>query len=695
MSFYQRTATWFACVLAFAGVAQPFQQEDPATQAVVRVSVDLVQVDAVVTNSKDEPVTDLTAQDFIILQDGKPQQITNFSFIRTEAATKPAAAVGKTSRGKGKAQPAPALPPMPLKREKLRRTIALLVDDLGLSAEYALRTRQWVKNWIANEMQPNDLVAVMRTGAGVGALHQFSNDKRLLNAAADLISYNAASRVGVASGFDPIPASDEIQRDNFGFSRPMVGQERDLVFTKFSLKSIQYVAEGLKDLPGRKSIILFTEKLQVQFNGCQGEDQGRAAAMKEPLQKLIDTANRAGVVIHSIDPRGVINTAHVCELLASQDGMSILAKQTGGLFMQGHNDIDRALETVANDGNGYYLIGYQPDSQTISEMKKGKPKSHKIQVRVTRSGLTVRSRSEFFSTPDTPPAGNLLARQQQVEKAFYSPFKSEDLRVRLTGLFSQTKDEKSVINALLYFDANQLVFSDTPDGWRKATVEITAGLYGADGQEIDFADKTWNITAKGKTYEYMQKNGVAFLMNVPVKQPGVYQMRLVLRDTATGKLGSATQVIEVPNVRDGKLVLSGILLAADKTKSRAAADQAEGVIEEVDSRKTAAVRVFESGETVAWSYQILNVKSGKDNKPQLTAQIRLFQDGKQAYEGTQSGMNAEALGSSKRMIAADQIYLKQLPPGYYVLQIAVTDMLAKEGQRTAFQSIDFDAEGPK
>jgi VWFA-related protein len=691
MSFYQRTATWLACILVFTGVAQPFQQEDSAAQTIVRVSVDLVQVDAVVTNSKDEPVNDLTAQDFIILQDGKPQQITNFSFIRTEEATKPA--TEKAPVAKGKARPVPPPPPMPLKRGNLRRTIALLVDDLGLSAEYALRTRQWVKNWIEKEMQPNDLVAVMRTGAGVGALYQFANDKRLLNAAADLISFNAASRVGVSSGFgDPIAASEEITRDIHGFSLPMPDQERDLVYTKFTLKSIQYVAEGLKDVPGRKSIILFTEKFQLKFDGCQGEDQGRTAAMKEPLQHLIDAANRSGVVIHSIDPRGVVNTGNTCELLASQDGMVILAKQTGGLFMAGHNDIDRVLETVANDGNGYYLIGYQPDSQTVSEMKKGNPKSHRIRVRVTRSGLTVRSRSEFFSTPDFPVATNLIARQQQVEKAFSSPFKSEDLRLRLTGLFSQTKDDKSVINALLYFDADHLVFSDEPDGWRKAVVEITAGLYGADGQELDFADKTLNLTAKGKTFEFMQKNGIAFLMNVPVKQPGVYQMRLVLRDTATGKLGSATQVIEVPNVRNGKLAISGILLAADKAKSQAAADQAEGVIEEVDSRKTAAVRIFESGETIAWSYQILNAKSGKDNKPQLMAQIRLFHDGKQAYEGTQSEMNSEAVGTSKRMIAADQIRLKQLPPGYYVLQVIVTDMLAKEGQRTVVQSIDFDAQ---
>lgn len=694
MSAYRRTAMLLACMLMLAGEALAFQQQNQTDEGIVRVSVDLVQVDAVVTNSKDEPVTDLVAEDFVILQDGKPQEITNFSFIRTEEPKEPGAPPPQKASARGKDLPLPP-PPMPLRRDKLRRTIAVLVDDLGLSPEYALRTRQWVKNWIDMEMQPNDLVAVLRTGAGVGAMHQFSNDRRLLNAAAELITYNAASRVASTMGSDSVAPSAPITRDARGFSLPMVDEERDRVFTLFTLKSIQYVIEGMKYLPGRKSIILITEKFQLQFNGCAGEDQGRNAAMKEPMQHLFDVANRSAVVIHTVDPRGVIYTNRMCELLASQDGMAILAKQTGGLFISGHNDIDRALAKVADDGNGYYLLGYQPDSKTVSEMKKGKPKAHKIQVRVNRRGLTVRSRSQFFSSPDSPSPTDLIARQIQVEKAFYSPFKSEGLRVRLTALFSQTKEDQSVINALLHFDANQLVFSEDSDGWYKATVEITAGLYGADGQEVDFADKTWNLLAKGKTYEYMKKNGIAFLMNVPIKKAGAYQMRLVLRDTANGQLGSAMQVIEVPNVRDGKLALSGILLGADKSKSEAALDQAEGVIGEADARKTAAVRIFESGETVAWSYQILNAKADKDKMPQLTAQIRLFHEGQQVYDGKPVEMNTRAQGVSKRMLAADQMYLKQLPPGYYVLQIAVTDMLAKEGQRVADQSIDFDAQVPE
>jgi VWFA-related protein len=687
MSFCRRTAIWLLGIMLLASAAHSFQQGATEQESVFRVSVDLVQVDAVVTNSKDEPVTNLKAEDFVIFQDGVPQEITHFSFIRTVEAVMPAK---KAPAVRGDAQPALPAPPMPVKRERVRRTIALVVDDLGLSGEYAHRLRQWIKKWLDEEMQPNDLVAVMRTGGGVGALHQFTNDKRMLYAAADLITYNATSRVPFS---DSDPTSAQISTDGRGIALPIVSEERDLIFTKFTISSIQNVVDGLRDLPGRKSIILFSESLKLKFDACGGQSQGRDVAMKEPLRRLIDSANRSSVVIHAIDPRGLIVGGDICALLASQDGMSILAQQTGGLFISNHNDIVRAIKTVAEDGDGYYLIGYPPDAKTVSEMKKGKPKIHKIQVRVKRPGLHVRSRTEFFSAPDSKTSTNLLARQERVGQALRSPFAVGELRVRLTALFWQTKDEKPLISALLHFDADKLSFSEEPDGWHKAAIEVTAALFGSDGQQVDFADKTWNLQAKGYTYEYMKKNGISFLMNVPVKEAGVYQMRLVLRDTATGQLGSATQVIEVPNVRDGKLALSGILMAADKSKSEAAVNQAEGMIDEAESKKTAAVRIFESGETIAWAYQILNAKTEKGEKPQVQAQVRLFCEGKEVYEGMPAVIESPQ-GGAKRMIAVDQLYLKQLPPGYYVLQIAVNDMLAKE-RKPAVQSINFDAQRPE
>jgi len=715
MSLFGRTTLVFALALFFAGAAPRTRAQGPEAQTVIRVDVDLVQIDAVVTDADDEPVTDLTAEDFIVLQDGKPQEITHFSLIRTGAAAPPVptAAAGAKETQIRVAPP----PPVPLRPDAVRRTIALVVDDLGLAMDTMMRVRQSIREWIENEMRPGDLVAVMRTGGSVGALQQFTNDRRMLLAAADRLSYNAASRVG-ASSFQPLSGMKKERKDSHGFALPMPEEERDLQFTQFSIASIQYIVDGLKDLPGRKSMILFSEHLEMNFDANSGQNQGRGFVALERMHRLIDSANRSAVVIHSIDPRGVVYTGFTAEdnpwgnaedfaeatpdkisetfsqrdaqLIRSQDGMAVLSHQTGGLFLYNRNDIGGALQRAASDGDGYYLLGYQPDSATVSEMQEGKANLHRIRVRVKRAGLRVRSRSEFLSAAVSKATADSFSRQRQVEKALSSPFGSEDLRVRLTPLFSQTKDSRPVINALVHFDAGPLTFSPQPDGWMKASVELTAGLYGAEGRVRNLDEKTWNIQARGRDFERMKKNGLSFRMSLPAGDPGAYQMRIVVRDAASGRIGSAAEFVEVPDLRDGKLALSGILLAAGGPDSGSPADPGEDSIGAADNSRTAAVRIFEPGDTIALAYQVLNAKTGEDRKPRLQSQLRLFREGREFFTGKPSLLAAEPQAESGRMIAADRMRFDRLPPGYYVLQLAVTDMLAKEPRRTAVRSIDFD-----
>ncbi len=682
MFLRRRTVVFLLFALALAGSAQPFQQNDPAQEMVIRVNVELVQVDATVTNSKDEPVMDLKAEDFIILQDGKPQEITNFSFVMTR---KPSTALSKKTVLESRESIAPPPPPAPIRREKVRRSIAMVVDDFGLSYESIGHVRDSVKKWIGEEMQPNDLVSLMMTGGGEGALQQFTNDKRMLYAAVDRIQYNAASRVGV-TGLSGLSGGD---------------QERKLAYTKFTIQSILDVINGLKDLPGRKDLILFSESMDIMFEDG-GMSQGRDLHMKEMLQRTVDAANKSAIVIHAIDPRGVIGFVSAeqssgadfaqlsTQLNATRAGMAQLVQDTGGLFIHDRNRIDRALVTVVDDGDGYYLIGYQPDEATIAEMKTGNSKYHKIQVRVKRPGLHVRTRSRFFSTPEVFSPPNLMARKERIEDAMRSPFASGSLRVRLTALFSQTKDEKPCINALLHFGAAQLSFAQEPGGWRKASVEIVAGLYDSNGQQIEFADKAWSLQLKDQSYENAKRNGISFLMRLPVRESGAYQMRLVLRDSASGQFGSASQFIEIPDVRKNRLALSGIILASNQSEAKATEDRVEGMMEDSGSNGTAAVRVFKPGTPIAWAYQILNAKNDKDQKPKLQMQIRLYHEGREIYARKPSEMAVAASGSSKRMIAADQLKLNQLPPGYYVLQVAVKDLLAEEKDQMAVQSIDFE-----
>ena len=154
-----------------------------------------------VTDKQGKPVTDLQAAEFEVLQDGRTQGITNFSYIAAGPGVAAAAEAVQRSGQKRQAPPPPAV----LKPAQIRRTMALVVDDLGLSFDSISRVRQSLHKFVDREMQPGDLIAVIRTGAGMGALQGFTSDPHLLHAAIDHVKFNSFGRVGVDS-FTPLGA---------------------------------------------------------------------------------------------------------------------------------------------------------------------------------------------------------------------------------------------------------------------------------------------------------------------------------------------------------------------------------------------------------------------------------------------------------------------------------------------------------
>ena len=258
--------------------AQGANTSPPPPDAVIHVDVNLVQIDAVVTDHGGQPVTDLRPDEFRVLQDGRQQNISKFAYISSGAEHPvPSSAVSRSSpstRPEMQAPP-PVAPPDPA---KVHRTFALVVDDLGLSFDGMARVRISLKRFVNQEMQDGDLVAILRTGAGMGALQQFTSDKRLLAAAIDHLHFNLLGRVGVST-FQSLPS----QPDTADPGPQYHGFEKYALST---MGALAYVVEGLSDLPGRKSIVLFSEDIRAASPG------------------LMERANRASVVINCIDTRG-------------------------------------------------------------------------------------------------------------------------------------------------------------------------------------------------------------------------------------------------------------------------------------------------------------------------------------------------------------------------------------------------------
>jgi VWFA-related protein len=175
----------FVAFSCFGQNGQPTPSSNPSDDEVVKISTTLIQVDVTVTDKNGKIITDLKPEDFEIFENDEKQEITNFSFVSADVSTSVTENIGKKP-----------LSISPIKREQVRRTIALVVDDLTLTFENLYYVRKSLRKFVDEQMRDGDFVAIARTGGGIGILEQFTSDRRQLYAAIEKIKLNPFGRGG-------------------------------------------------------------------------------------------------------------------------------------------------------------------------------------------------------------------------------------------------------------------------------------------------------------------------------------------------------------------------------------------------------------------------------------------------------------------------------------------------------------------
>lgn len=359
---------------------QAADQSRPDDQPVFRLTVSLVQLDAVVTDGKGRHVTTLGPDDFEVYQDGRLQPVTAVSYVESEDSWVDTSGL-------------PPLPVEALKPEDARRVIAVVVDDLRMSFESIYRARRGIGEFFDRQFQPGDLGMIVTTsGAGVS---QLTYSPKVLKAASSRLRFSLWN-VQAASALAPV---DGIDDSGFGV---------DFLERTFAESAIRRVADAItavQKLPGRKSVVLVSEGFSVF-----GPDLDNAY-IRELLRRLVDRSNRAGVVIYAVDPRGLVVTgltaadnvrgggariasAQASALRESQDGLRFVAGETGGFAVVNSNDIGLGFSRIMADQRGYYLIGYQPEAGTLHF--NSDRQFRKLKIKVKPKGLKVRTRSGFY-----------------------------------------------------------------------------------------------------------------------------------------------------------------------------------------------------------------------------------------------------------------------------------------------------------
>lgn len=734
--FYTLFLLMFLSLRLAAQNAAPTPTPTPKQDDVVKISTNLIQVDISVVDKKGKPVSDLRPDELEVYQNGKKQTLTNFSFISAGRASAKSVSTGNQGVSTGK--DSLILPPVALPPSSVHRTIAIVVDAINLSFESVHFTQKALRTFVDEQMQEGDLVAILRTGGGVGALQAFTVDKRLLYAAIDRIRYSAMGTGGITA-MAPIEASSkEIIDTGMGTMFSAEEEARIAAFLETArdarasdissgtLGSLHYVIDGMKGLPGKRSVILFSDGFRLlerdqrgMLPTAAGANRNAPPAPAKPsawqsgttliiARQVIDEANRSGVVFYAIDPRGMqpgtltpsdiaaargksvkdLRTAvdeRRDEMWESQNGLNFLSRETGGFLVTNSNDPSLAVSKVLED-QSYYLVAYVPDVDTFEAADK----YDKLEIKTSRKDATARHRSGFFAEPaaKSKPISTTDKEPSPVEEmkeALFSPFPVSGIKLRLNTLWGRDTGNSSYVNTLIHVDARDLKFMEETDGSRSAAFDVLAASFGINGLVVDQIAKRYTITIPPEQLQKTLADGFVYHFKFPVTKPGGYQYRVAIRDAANGHIGAGGQFVLVPDLRKREVVLSTIAL-----EDMSLEDFQRSSIT-TDPTTDTAIRRIKLGRVYRYSVEIYNAALDAAMQPNVETKVRVFREGKLIMDGPPKRFDpaGQADMGSLRFFGALAIGA-QMEPGEYILQIVVIDHVSKEKRLIASQFVQFE-----
>jgi VWFA-related protein len=680
-----------------------------------QVEVNYVDIDAIVTDERGNFVRDLRKEDFELFEDGKPQPISTFSLVdiplpagaaRPGAVAAPPAAIDVKSN----AQPISG------------RLYVIVLDDLNVSP---MRTKVVVgaaRQFIERHFAPDDIAAITYTSGRTDGAQEFTSDRTLLLAAIDKfqgrklrstviekadqyftqqlkeMEINAPDttdpdyvqqepRSGTVRG--PIGYSD-ITTDADDFERGHRAQQ--------VLGMLQRLADLMGGIRGRrKAVLMFSEGIDYPIYDIFGSQAATSVIMA--TRDAIAAAARGNVSFFSVDPRGLVGmTSETIELnyaadthlgfdarglladmYLSQDSLRTLAEETGGYAAVNSNNVGTALGRIVRANSTYYVLGYYP----ATTPRDGR--FHKIEVRARRPGLRVSARKGYVS-PKPPSASDLADQERARERArgrSGSAQTSEELRqilnqpLQRNGLtlavhaapFKGAERQASVALAV-ELDAARLRFAEQPNKTYADSLELSLFALDERGKSHGGNFFQFNLALRPETYERVRDSIVRMNPRIALP-PGRYQLRVGVRESGGGEMGSVFYDLQVPDYTDKGLAMSGLLLTADSARQQLTAQPDSEIPADVLPSPATSRREFTRDDVLTAFAEVYDNLSSRTPQRIEVVTTLAGEDGVAAFSSRDSlgGTSAAADARAARIPVVRQIPLKNVRPGRYTLRV--------------------------
>jgi len=638
-------------------------------QPTFRVQVEAIEIDASVTDARGNVVTDLTIDDFEVLENGRPQTITSFGFVNLprERAERPLFAaraiepdVQSNNQGEG-------------------RLYVIALDQV--KGEQILRTRRFVRRFIEQYFAPNDLGAVVFLGRADHSKAQgLTNNPRLLLQSVDAFS----------GGFSDMPLTGAIPAMPGGGGAQAPGppplsdpnnMERNLTLRE-AMSSLRQVVEYMATVHGRrKALLLFSQGYPAEIYRVIDYRGGTLNLAEEDMHRTITAATRNNVVIYPIDPRGLTEDGGLGESetgpstdptarldasigrLEARQSLVAMATATGGFALSNSNSFENAFDRIVQENSSYYVLGFS----STNDRRDGRYR--KLEVRVKRPGLVVRGRNGYMAPlrnerpPDPPkPAANVSA---SVADALRSTVAVNGLPLRAFAAPFKGASRDATIVAAVEVDASQLGLVEK-GGIHVGTLEVS--YFSTDMRNKFYPGQTHTarLTLRPETYEQVMKTGIRIMFETSLA-PGRYQIRIAAGNGST-KAGSVVYDLDVPDFTKDALIMSGVAIGSAATSRIMTMNPKSGFAASLPGNVT-STRVFDAADIVGIYAEVYEtLRNAAAHTVALTAQLRA-EGGTVVRTVSEERSSSELQGTRGGYGFSAQLPLNDAAPGLYVIHV--------------------------
>jgi VWFA-related protein len=666
---------------------QPGQAQQQAPAAVFRSSREVITVDAIVRDKSGAVVRGLTADDFEIREDGRPQQILNFSFeeIREKAPTRIETAellagvdekLQEQVRPTGSASPAPAAAPAaaPLNAESMagRRLITLLFDTSSMQPDDVQRAVDSAQKYVSEKMSPADLVAVVTINSSLNVLTDFTADRARVASALASLGYTEGTATPPPDA--STVASDEAAAASTDDTATTDTSDMDMFNNDIRLRALKTIADTLAPIEQKKSIIYFSAGMQRSGQDNQVE-----------LRSAINSAVRANVSFYPIDTRGLQavvpggdarqasgrgnamfsgrGVAQQYDTLAgSQDTLTTLAANTGGRAFTDTNDFGEAFARVQNDMSAYYLLAYS-SSNTVHDGRY-----RRIEVRVKRSGLKVESRTGYYAERDFIHTSR-GDRETQLQDQLFAAVSATDVPVMVTaGWFRLAADKYYVPIAVAVPGAAIPVGTDAA----KLTLDVLGMVRDEQGRPLGRFRETMQLppdaskTLAGKQVLY--QSGVTL-------PPGRYTVKAVVRENSTGLMGTFEAPVIVPELKKEEMKVSSVVLST-QVEPAPKGKTDNPLVREGEQLVPNITHVVGRDQKLFFYYEVYEPAQASGSAPELRTSLAFYRGKVKVYETPVVDRTTIDAPDRRAALFQFEVPADAFTPGLYTCQINIIDTVA-------------------